>query len=226
MGLCQALVLPWAAITQECFNKVFLQCLGKGARKSSGDVQMFGKISMHKTITRGMLAMLLNPSWSSPWSPHFSPSLGSRGMGVRKRAGPHPSFLLGSRRKLKARMGLGRPRVGCQRKVSIKAMRASASLCLTARLSGADSRSTGWLPCLAHQSVLPPMHPQLPTSEAGPCGHWQHRGVPCPAPRDAPNNGNYLDLGLKQATASLEADGSRAVGAESEGTGRRWVLLK
>lgn len=77
---------------------------------------MFGKISTHKTVTRGMLAMLLNPSWSSPWSPHFSPSLGSRGMGARKRAGPHPSFLLERRRKMKAKDGAGTAESGMPEK--------------------------------------------------------------------------------------------------------------
>lgn len=167
---------------------------------------------------RGTLATLLNSSWSSLWSAPFSPSLSSRGTG----AGPHPSFLPGRRRKTKARMGPGRPSVGCQGKVSIKAMRASASRCLTGGLSRADSRSAGCFPGWLTGACCP-RHPRLPTAEAG---HRQPRGVPRPAPRDALDHGNYLDLGLKQATASLGADGSGAAGPGWDGTGRSWVLLK
>lgn len=192
----------------------------KGARKSSGDVPTFGKTSTHKTVTRGMVATLLNPSWSSPWSPPFSPILGSRGTGARKRAGPHPSLLPERRKKKKARMWPGRPSVGCQRKVSIKAMRGWASLWLTGGLSGADSRSAGCLP-VSLTGACVPCAPSAGRAPARP-------SVPCPAPRDAPDNGNYLDLGLKQATASLEADGcrARAAGARWDGTGRSWGLLK
>lgn len=79
-----------------------------------------------------------------------------------------PRFLLGRRRKMKGRMRLGRPSTGCKGKVSIKAMRPSASLPLTARLSGADSRSAGWLPHLAHRSALPP---HTPSSKPARLGH-------------------------------------------------------
>lgn len=106
-------------------------------------------------------------------------------------------FLTERRRKMKGRMRLGRPSVGCEGKVSIKAMRPSASPHLTAGLSGADSRSAGWLPCLARWSALPPTHPQLQTSKARACRQRQRHSVPSPAPRDGPNNGNYHDLGLR-----------------------------
>lgn len=79
-----------------------------------------------------------------------------------------PCFLLGRRRKMKGRMRLGRPSTQCEGKVSIKAMRPSASLRLTARLSGADSRSTGRLPHLAHRSALPP---HTPSSKPARLGH-------------------------------------------------------
>ena len=60
---------------------------------------------------------------------------------------------------MKGRTRLGWPSVGCEGKVSIKAMRPSASPHLTAGLSGADSRSAGWLPRLARRSTLPPRTP-------------------------------------------------------------------
>lgn len=75
-------------------------------------------------------------------------------------------------------MGLGRPSMGCQRKVSIKAMRAWASLCLTGGLSRADSRSAGWLPLLAHRSVLPPRTPGSSWAVWAPAAAWCPQ--PCP----------------------------------------------
>lgn len=168
--------------------------------------------------------MLLNPAWSSPWSPHFPPALSPR---LQRQGGGLDRTPLPLREeKEDERMRLGRSSMGCEGKVSIKAMRPSASLCLTAGLSGADSQSAGWLPRLAHRSALSPTHPRLQTGKAGARGHRQQRGVPSPAPRDAPNNGNYHDLGLKQVTASLEADGSEEVGAGWDGRERLQIPLK
>lgn len=112
-----------------------------------------------------MPTVILNPAWSSPWSPHFSPSFGSRDA---KEDWTAPRFLLGRRRKMKGRMRLGWLSVGCEGKVSIKAMRPFASPRLTAGLSRADSWSAGWLPRLAHRSTLP-LH--TPASKPARPGH-------------------------------------------------------
>lgn len=152
LGL-QVLVLPRAAITQQSWHKTFLQCLGKGQgqgnHKGCSDIQ---EDQYTRTVTQGMPSVILNSAWSSPWSSHFSPSFGSRGA---KEGWTTPPFLLGRRRKMKGRMRLGWLSVGCEGKVSIKAMRPFASPRLTARLSGADSWSAGWLPRLAHRSTIP-----------------------------------------------------------------------
>lgn len=89
---------------------------------------------------------LVSPLLPQPWLQ------GCRG---KEEGWTTPCFLLGKRRKMKGKMRPGWLSVGCKGKVSIKAMRPSASLCLTAGLSGADSWSAGWLPCLAHRSTLP-----------------------------------------------------------------------
>lgn len=81
---------------------------------------------------------------------------------------------------MKGRMRLGWLSVGCEGKVSIKAMRPSASLRLTAGLSGADSRSAGWLPRLARRSTLPPLH--TPGSKPARPGHADTGSVSLPLP--------------------------------------------
>lgn len=79
---------------------------------------------------------------------------------------------------MKGRMRLGWPSVGCEGKVSIKAMRPSASPRLTAGLSGADSRSAGWLPRLARRSMLPPRAPPAPNRQ----GQGMRTPAVCPFP--------------------------------------------
>lgn len=72
-----------------------------------------------------------------------------------------PRFLPEQRKERRAGRSLGRPSVGREGKVSIKAMRPSTSPCLTARVSGADRQSAGCLPRLARCPHAPPAPNQL-----------------------------------------------------------------
>lgn len=114
---------------------------------------------------------------------------------------------------MKGRMRLGRPSVGCEGKVSIKAMRPSASPHLTAGLSRADSRSAGWLPCLARRSALP--SPHTPSSKPARLGHADTISVvvSLPLTPEILITGIIMIWGLEQVPASPEADGSEPVGA-------------
>lgn len=109
-------------------------------------------------------------------------------------------------------MGLGWPSMGHQRKVSIKAMRAWASRCLTGGLSRADSR----LPLLAHRSVLPLLPPCTPGSQParpGCVGTGSSLLSLALPPEMLPITGIISIWGLSRPRAALEADGSAAVGA-------------